>query len=458
MEHVVIRHDPDGSAQALDLAHHIHPFARMRDMIDGGVRVMDRAEGVYVYDDTGRRYLDAFAGLWCVNVGYGRREITDAVAAQMNQLSYYNMFFGTTTAPTARLAAKIAEYAGPGMNHVFFTNSGSEAHDTWLRMASVYWAERGFPQRRIVISRRNAYHGSTVAAASLGGMQNMHRQGHLPIEGVVHIGQPYWYAEGGDLTPEEFGLLRARELEEAILVAGPEKVAAFVAEPIQGAGGIILPPATYWPEIQRICRKYGILLVVDEVICGFGRLGSWFGYQHYGIEPDICTIAKGLSSGYLPIAGVVVHDRVADVLIDAADGFDHGFTYSGHPVAAAAALANLKIIEEEGLVERIRDDIGPYFQAAWSSLADHAMAGEAVSAGLLGAVQIALDKKARTRFSDQHGIGSVVRNFCMQRGVIVRAAADRILVSPPFVITREEVDTVVETLRGVLDFVHDELL
>jgi putrescine aminotransferase len=458
MEHVVIRHDPEGSAQALDLAHHIHPFARMRDMIDAGVRVMERAEGVYVYDDTGRRYLDAFAGLWCVNVGYGRREIAEAAFAQMNKLAYYNMFFGSTTVPTAQLAAKIAKHAGPGMNHVFFTNSGSEAHDTWLRMASVYWAGRGFPNRRIVISRHNAYHGSTVAAASLGGMRNMHAQGNLPIEGIVHIGQPYWYAEGGDLTPEAFGLQRARELEDAILAAGPENVAAFVAEPIQGAGGIIVPPPTYWPEVQRICRKYDVLLVVDEVICGFGRLGSWFGYQHYGIVPDICTVAKGLSSGYLPIAGVVVHDRVAEVLINSPDGFDHGFTYSGHPVAAAAALANLEIIEGEGLVERIRDDIGPYFQAAWMSLADHPMVGEAVSAGLLGAVQIALDKKTRQRFSDASGIGSVIRNFCMQRGLIVRAAADRILVAPPFIVTREEVDVIVETLRGVLDFVHGELI
>ncbi len=441
----------------IDVAHHFHPFASMRELIEGGVRIITKGEGIYIHDDKGQRYLDAFAGLWCVNVGYGRREIIDAVSEQMGQLSYYNMFFATTTEPTARLAEKICSHAGPGMNHVFFTNSGSEAHDTWLRMASVYWTARGEPERRIVISRKNAYHGSTVAAASLGGMKNMHEQGNLPIPGIVHIGQPYWYAEGGDLTPDEFGLLRARELEAAILEAGPQNVAAFVAEPIQGAGGVIIPPDSYWPEIARICKAYGILLVVDEVICGFGRLGSWFGYQHYGIQPDICTIAKGLSSGYLPIAGVILHDRVADVLIHDVDGFDHGFTYSGHPVAAAAALANLKIIEDERLVERIRDDIGPLFKAAWASLADHPMVGEAVSVGLLGAVQIALDKTTRTRFSDPAGIGGVIRNFCLQKGLIVRATGDRILVSPPFIINVDQVNEIVDILRGVLDYVYQEL-
>ena len=445
------------SISAIDVAHHFHPFANMRDLIEGGVRVITRGEGVHIYDDQDRRYLDAFAGLWCVNVGYGRREIIDAVHAQMSKLVYYNMFFGTTTEPTARLAEKICHHAGPGMNHVFFTNSGSEAHDTWLRMASVYWTARGQPERRIVIARNNAYHGSTVAAASLGGMKNMHEQGNLPIPGIVHIGQPYWYAEGEDLSPDEFGLLRARELEAAILEAGPEKVAAFVAEPIQGAGGIIIPPDSYWPEIDRICKHYGILLVTDEVICGFGRLGSWFGFQHYGVTPDICTIAKGLSSGYLPIAGVILHDRVADVLIHETDGFDHGFTYSGHPVAAAAALANLDIIENERLVERVRDEIGPYFKTAWASLADHPMVGEAVSVGLLGALQIALDKTTRQRFSDPSGIGSVIRNFCLQNGLIVRATADRILVSPALIINSEQVDEIIRTIRDVLDFVYKEL-
>ena len=452
-----VSREPIRDLAALDTAHHLHPFADMKELVEGGVRVMTRGEGAYVWDGEGKRYLDAFAGLWCVNVGYGRREITEAVVAQMDALPYYNSFFATTTAPTARLAAEIARLAGPGLSRVFFTNSGSEANDTWLRMARVHWATLGEPDKKIVIARHNAYHGSTVAGASLGGMKHMHEQGDLPIPGIVHIGQPHWYVEGGDLSPEEFGLARARELEEKILELGPERVAAFVAEPVQGTGGIIVPPASYWPEIQRICRKYDILLAVDEVITGFGRLGAWFGFQHYGLTPDFCVIAKGLSSGYQPIAGVIVADRVADVLTNQAGQFHHGFTYSGHPVAAAAALANLRILEEERLVERIRDDIGPYFAERWGSLADHVMVGEAVSTGLLGAVQLVIDKPTRTRFSRPHDIGMIVRNFCIMRGVIVRASADRILVSPPFIITREEVDQIVSTLRAVLDYVAAEL-
>ena len=448
---------PAAIVAATDLAHHLHPFADMKELAAGGIRVMTRGEGVYVHDAEGKRYLDAFAGLWCVNVGYGRREIAAAVFAQMNELPYYNTFFATTTTPTAQLAAKICSHAGPDINRVFFTCSGSEANDTWLRMARVYWTTRGRPERKIVISRHNAYHGSTVAGASLGGMKHMHEQGDLPIPGIVHIGQPYWYGEGGDLDPAAFGLLRARELEDKILELGPDRVAAFVAEPIQGVGGVIVPPETYWPEIQRICRKYDVLLALDEVITGFGRLGSWFGYQHFGLEPDFCVVAKGLSSGYLPIAGVLVSDRVADVLVAETGPFHHGFTYSGHPVAAAAALANLKIIEDERLVERVHDDIGPYFAAALGSLGDHIMVGEVATAGLLGAVQLVLDKEKRQRFSRPADIGMIIRNFCFMRGVIVRAAADRILISPAFTISRSEIDVVVATLREVMDYVAAEL-
>lgn len=442
---------------AVDIAHHLHPFADMKQYVGQGVRVMTRGEGVHVWDGDGKKYLDAFAGLWCVNVGYGRREISDAVYAQMNQLAFYNTFFGTTTAVTARLAEKICSHAGPTINHVFFANSGSEANDTWLRLARIYWSTRGRPEKKIVISRVNAYHGSTIAGASLGGMKSMHEQGDLPIPGIVHIGQPYWYAEGGDLSPAEFGLLRARELEAEIRRLGPDRVAAFVAEPIQGSGGVIVPPDTYWPEIQRICRKYDILLAIDEVITGFGRLGSWFGYQHYGLEPDFCAIAKGLSSGYVPIAGVMVSDRVAEVLIEDAGQIHHGFTYSGHPVAAAAALANLEILETDRLVERVRDDIGPYFGDLWRGLADHVLVGEAVCVGLMGAVQLVLDKATRKRFTNQGDIGMIVRNFCMMEGVILRACGDRILVSPPFTIERADADRIVSTLRGVLDHIAEEL-
>ena len=436
---------------AIDAAHHIHPFSDMKELNAKGTRIIERAEGRHIWDSTGKKYLDGFASLWCVNVGYGRKSIADAAYRQMQELPYYNSFFGTTTPPAILLAQKIASHAGPHMNRVFFTNSGSEATDTWFRMARVYWKALGMPEKTLVIARRNGYHGSTVAGASLGGMKLMHEQGNLPIDGIHHIGQPYWYAEGGDLSPEEFGLQAARELEAKIDELGEDKVAAFVAEPIQGAGGVIIPPDTYWPEISRICKARNILLVSDEVICGFGRLGSWFGYQHYGFEPDLAPIAKGLSSGYLPIGGVLVSDRVADVMVNEVGDFFHGYTYSGHPVAAAAALENLRIIEDEGLVERIRDDIGPYFAKGWKSLEAHPVVGQADCVGLIGGLQLAADKATRRRYAKPDDIGSLVRNHCLENGLIMRATADRMLASPAFTITRGEVDEMVVTLSKALD-------
>nr|WP_133315963.1 aspartate aminotransferase family protein [Rhizobium deserti]TDK37196.1 aspartate aminotransferase family protein [Rhizobium deserti] len=439
----------------IDAAHHIHPFSDMKELNAKGTRIIERAEGVFIYDSTGKKYLDAFAGLWCVNVGYGRKSIAEAAYAQMQELPYYNSFFGTTTPPATLLAQKIAAHTGGNLNRVFFTNSGSEATDTWFRIARVYWKALGKMEKTQVIARRNGYHGSTVAGASLGGMKLMHEQGNLPIQGVHHIGQPYWYAEGGDLSPAEFGLKVARELEAKIDELGEDRVAAFVAEPIQGAGGVIIPPETYWPEISRICKARNILLVSDEVICGFGRLGNWFGYQHYGVEPDLAPIAKGLSSGYLPIGGVLVSDRVAEVMLDEVGEFFHGFTYSGHPVCAAAALENIRIIEEEGLVERVRDDIGPYFAQAWKSLEGHEVVGQAESVGLIGGLQLAADKSTRRRYAKPDDIGTLVRNHCVENGLIMRATGDRMLASPALTISHAEVDEVIGKLRQALDHLRD---
>lgn len=440
---------------AIDAAHHMHPFNKMTELNEKGARVIARGEGVYIYDGTGKKYLDAFAGLWCVNVGYGRREIAEAVSRQMLELPYYNTFFGTTTEPATLLAQKVTEHAGPNLNRVFFTNSGSEATDTWFRLARIYWKALGKTEKTQVIARRNGYHGSTVAGASLGGMKSMHEQGDLPIEGIHHIGQPYWYADGGDLSPDAFGLKMARELEAKIDELGEDRVAAFVAEPVQGAGGVIVPPDSYWPEIARICKARNILLVVDEVICGFGRLGQWFGHQHFGVEPDMAPIAKGLSSGYVPIGGVLISDRVADVLAN--EEIHHGFTYSGHPVAAAAALANLAIIENEGLVERVRDDIGPYFARAWKSLEDHEVVGEAQVVGLMGGLQLAADKTTRRRYAKPDDAGVLMRNHCLENGLVMRATSDRMLASPPLVISHTEVDALIGKLRGGLDHLRDTI-
>ncbi|MDR6666683.1 aspartate aminotransferase family protein [Rhizobium sp. 1399] len=448
---------PLSNLAAIDAAHHLHPFSDMKKLNADGTRIIQRGEGVHIFDNNGKKYLDGFAGLWCVNIGYGRKEIADAVVKQMNELPYYNTFFGTTSPPTTLLAQKVTSKAGLRFNHVFFTGSGSEANDTWFRMARVYWAAVGQPSKKTVIARRNGYHGSTVAGASLGGMKYMHEQGDLPIPGIVHIGQPYWYGEGGDLTPAEFGLKVARELEAKIDELGEENVAAFVAEPIQGAAGVIIPPETYWPEIDRICKARNILLVTDEVICGFGRLGEWFGHQYFGVEPDFAPIAKGLSSGYLPIGGVLVSDRIADVLINEVGDFNHGFTYSGHPVCAAAALENLRIIEEEKLVERVRDDIGPYFAKRWGALAEHDFVGQAESVGLMGGLQLAADKKTRTRFEKPDPIGSAVRNHALANGLVLRATGDRMLASPPLVISHEEVDEMARITKIALDAAWKEL-
>ena len=437
--------------QTQDAAHHIHPFTDTDALNRKGSRVITRAGGVYVYDSKGNKILDGMAGLWCVGVGYGRDEIVDAVAAQMRELPFYNTFFQTTHPPAIKLAARLAEISPEQMNHVFFTGSGSDANDTVLRMVRHYWAAQGQPDKQVIISRKNAYHGSTVAGASLGGMGALHKQGGLPIPGIVHINQPYWYGEGGDQDPQAFGLARAQELEQKILELGVDKVAAFIGEPIQGAGGVVIPPNSYWPEIQRICDQYGILLIADEVITGFGRTGEWFGSQYYGIKPDLMPIAKGLTSGYLPMGGVLVSDRVADV-IKAGGEFYHGYTYSGHPAACAAALAVLDILEREQLIELVKTDIGPYLEERWLALAEHPLIGEARMAGLVGALELTPDKANRAPFAMEKGtVGLMCRENSFNNGLVMRHVGDSMIIAPPLVISHAEIDELIDKARLTLD-------
>ena len=304
--------------QQADAAHFLHPFTDFQGLARKGARIITRADNIYLWDSDGQRILDAMSGLWCVNVGYGQQSLVQAATRQMQELPFYNAFFQTATMPAIELAELLAEVAPPGFEHVFFSGSGSEGNDTIVRMVRRYWDVLGQPQRQIIISRHNAYHGSTMAGASLGGMAGMHAQGGLPIPGITHIQQPCWWTQGRPLglEPEAFGLQAAQWLEQRILELGPENVAAFIGEPVQGAGGVIIPPASYWPEIQRICQRYGILLVSDEVICGFGRTGNWFGCETFGFQPDLMTFAKGVTSGYVPLGGVMVGERVARVLIE----------------------------------------------------------------------------------------------------------------------------------------------
>lgn len=436
--------------QKLDVDHHLHPFTDPKYFDDKAPLVVTRAEGSHVWDSDGRKILDGMAGLWCVNVGYGRKELIEASDRQMRELAYYNVFFQSATPPQIELSRTLAEITPADLNHFFFTNSGSEANDTIVRMVRHYWEVEGKPEKQVFIGRTLGYHGSTVAATSLGGMQNMHDMGQSLLPGFEHIMHPHWYLNGGELSPEEFGLKAAAALEDKILEIGADKVAAFIGEPIQGAGGVIDPPATYWPEIQRICRKYDILLVADEVICGFGRIGHWFGSEAYGIEPDLMPMAKGLSSGYLPIAAVAYNKRVHGTM-QKGGLFSHGYTYSGHPVACAVALANIKLIKEEGLIEKVKTDTGPYFRKRLATLEDHPLVGEVRGAGLLAGIQLVKDKGSKELFPVEEQIAVKCRDYCLEGGLIMRAVGQSMVASPPLIISHDEIDTMVDIARSSLD-------
>ena len=436
----------------LDVAHHLPPqqdWQAVEDM--GGSRIIVRGEGCTIIDGDGFRLLDGMAGLWCVNVGYGRTELAEAAYNQMLELPYYNSFFKTVAPPTVELAAKLSGLLGSHFSHIFFNSSGSEAIDTLIRIARHYWQVKGEPQRQVIISRVNGYHGSTVAGMSLGGMAPMHAQGGPLLPGFVHVMQPYKFADGFDENKDAFAARAAQAVEDAILAAGPENVAAFIGEPVQGAGGVIIPPAGYWPRVEAICRKYGILLCCDEVICGFGRLGQWFGHQHYGIMPDLVTMAKGLSSGYLPISAVGVADFIVATIKSNPDDFVHGYTYSGHPTAAAVALKNLEIIEREDLVRRTREDTGPYLAQRLAELARHPLVGEARSLGLIGAVEIVAEPGTNRRFGGSGKPGIVVRDICIAKGLMVRGVKDSIVMSPPLIITHAEIDRMIGIIAAALD-------
>jgi putrescine aminotransferase len=448
--------------QAMDSAHFLHPFTDFKDLNERGARVMTKAEGIYVWDSEGKRMLDAMSGLWCVNVGYGRKELADAAHQQMLTLPYYNSFFQTTNVPAATLAAKLASLApnvgDRSFQHVFYSSSGSESNDSNVRMVRRYWDLLGQPQRKVIISRLNAYHGSTMAGASLGGMSGMHAQGDLPIPNITHIGQPYFFENGlpGE-SAADFGVRAAGWLEEKILELGQEKVAAFIAEPLQGAGGVIIPPDTYWPEIQRIVDKYGILLISDEVICAFGRLGHWFGYEKFGYKPDLVTFAKAVTSGYIPLGGVMVGNRVAQVLIEKGGEFNHGYTYSGHPVACAVALANIEIMERENLVGRVHDDIGPYLATKFAELSAHPLIGVAETCGFVGGMVLVKDPVSKEPFASDAGVGMICRSHCFANGLIMRAVGDRMIIAPPLTMTHAQIDEMMALIFKCLDLTRQEL-
>ena len=447
------------SLQQKDKDHHLHPFTDHLQLSEKGTRVITRGDGVYIWDSEGHQILDAMSGLWCVNLGYGRKELAQAAYEQMEELPYYNNFFQCTHPPAIELSSVLGEVSPKSMDHVFFTSSGSEAIDTVVRMVRYYWSLLGKPDKKIILGRNNAYHGSTIAGASLGGMSGMHAQGDLPIPNIHHIQQPYWFAEGGDLDKDTFGKQVANDLERAIKEHGIENIAGFIAEPIQGAGGVIIPPETYWPEVQNIIDRYEILLIADEVITGFGRLGDWFASSVYEIKPDLISFAKGVTSGYLPLGGVLVNNRVANAIIDKGGEFAHGFTYSGHPAACAVALKNIEIIEEEKILDEVKSKTAPYLKEEWLKLADHPLVGEARIKGLMGAIELCANKETRERFSsegrftslDEISAGSLCRDLSINNGLVMRAVGDTMIIAPPLIINQEQIDELISKATKTLD-------
>lgn len=452
---MIDNHLPTEQLQAIDAAHHMHPFTDGNALNAKGARIITKGQGVFVTDSDGHEILDAMAGLWCVNLGYGRQELVAAAMRQMQQLPFYNTFFQTSHVPGLMLAEKLAEVAPDGINHVFFNGSGSDSNDTNIRLVRHYWALKGKPEKNIIISRWNGYHGSTMGSGSLGGMKGIHAQGGMPIPDIVHINQPDWWSEGGEMSPQEFGLARARELEAKIDELGEDRVAAFIAEPVQGAGGVIVPPDSYWPEVQRICDERDILLISDEVITGFGRTGNWFGAETQGMKPHIMTVAKGLTSGYLPMGASLVHDEVAEV-INAGGEFNHGYTYSAHPVAAAVALESIRILDEDGVIAQVRDETAPYLAEKWEGLADHPMVGEAKIKGMMASIALTPHKQSRAKFKAGDGVvGYKCREHCFANNLVMRHVGDRMIISPPLVISKAEIDLLIERALLSLDQTYD---
>jgi len=434
----------------LDQAHHLHPFTNLSKYRQEGGRIITRAEHVYIYDSDGHKMLDGMSGLWCCNLGYSQTSIKDAIYAQLQELPYYNNFFQCANQPAIELARALVEVTPAQFNHVFFTNSGSEANDTNLRLVHRYYNLLGKPDKNLIISRKNAYHGSTIASASLGGMGPMHQQMH-GLDYIHHINQPHCFVEGADEDPGDYGIRVARELEQKIEELGEARVAAFIAEPVQGAGGVIIPPDSYWPEIKRICAEHDILLIMDEVICGFGRTGNWFGCQTYNLEPDLMTFAKAVTNGYIPLGGVMVGDKVADVLLSHEGEFAHGLTYSGHPVACAAAIATLRVLRKKKIIEGTASKLAPYFKERLQNLQGHRIVGEVRSLGMLGAVELVRDKHSRERLAPDAAGAVYCRNQANRGGLMVRQTGDAMITAPPLICNRKEIDTLVDMLARALD-------
>ena len=452
---------PTHSIEDVDRKHVFHPFSDPRRHEQDGGHMIVRGRGSTLWDSRGRSYLDAMAGLWCVNVGYGRSEMAEAIARQIERLSYYHGFSSMATEAPALLAERVLASTPVPMSKVFFGSSGSDANDTQAKLVWFYNNALGRPEKKKLVSRKRGYHGVTVLSAGLTGLANLHQGFDLPLPMIRHARAPHrlWEATQG-MTDDEFVRFLADDLEQLILREGPETVAAFIAEPLQAAGGVLVPPPGYFPAIHEVLHRHDVLLIADEVVCAFGRLGCWFGSELFGIQPDLITVAKGLTSAYVPLSGCLVSDRVWSVVADASKGvFGHGYTYTAHPVAAAAALENLDIIERDGLVAQAAARGARLNQRLREAFDDHPLVGEVRGIGLIGAVEFVASRSPARPFDRSLRVGPRIAKRCLERGVITRALpdADTIAFSPPFVVTEDELDEMVATARAAADDVAAEL-
>lgn len=443
------------SVEARDQAYQLHSYTNARALERDGALVIERGEGVYVYDNNGKRYIEAMSGLWSVAVGFGEQRLVDAAVRQMSILPYYHTFTGRTHGPSVDLAEKLIQMAPVPMSKAYFTNSGSEANDTAMKMVWYRSNALGKPEKKKIISRIKGYHGVTIASASLTGLPNNHRSFDLPLSNVLHTTCPHYrvFTKEGE-TQQAFVARCAKDLEDLILKEGPETVAAFIGEPVMGAGGVIVPPAGYWEAIQTVLRKYDVLLIADEVICGFGRTGEMFGTTTFGLEPDIITVSKQLSSSYQPISALLVNERVYGPLADESakiGTFGHGFTASGHPVAAAVALENLAIIEERDLVGNVRA-LSPLFMKRLKALESHPLAVEARGIGLIGALEL------KPREGSAAGqLGPKFAALMLDKGVIGRAIGDSIALCPPLIVDEQQINVIFDTFEASLDAFAKEI-
>jgi len=438
-------------AALADTRYHLHPYTQPRQLEREGPLVITRGEGVHVYGEDGKKYLEAMAGLWCASLGFSEQRLADAAAKQMRTLPYYHAFSGKVPGPVAELVETLMRWAPVPMARVLFANSGSESNDTAYKLAHMYNNARGLPRKKKILARVKGYHGVTAAAASMSGLPIMHTQFDLPLPGIVRVGCPhaYQFAKDGE-SPEAFGARLADELEQTILKEGPDTVAAFIAEPVQGAGGVIVPPPGYFERVQAVLAKYDLLFIADEVITGFGRLGTNFGTQHYSLKPDLITVAKMMTSAYMPMSALYINDKVYQAIADAAASvgtFGHGYTYSGHPVACAVALETLRIYESDRVVEHVQR-VAPRLQAGLRKYAGHPIVGDVRGLGLIGAIELAADPKARKPFDAARGVGAYLAKAAQNHGLIVRVmAGDIIAFSPPLVITEAEIDELLAKLE-----------